>query len=147
MRESELLKKAADSGVTDGLGAVPLAKILPPRTTIGHTKEEGTQGKEENLEATKEVPAQPPSIGTIGPSDTAAPTPSVVNVSIGHLGVQGFTPTTEKVNIRNVKSDSDQEEEDLNQQQLLVSEQEGSEVEDILNERLVLTPQDQEDLL
>lgn len=42
MKESELLKKAMDLGVLDGLGAVPLAKVLPPRTAIGHTTGEGT---------------------------------------------------------------------------------------------------------
>lgn len=52
--------------------------------------------------------------------------------------MQGFTSTTKGVKVRNVESDSDQEEEDLEQQQLL--EGEGGEEEDILNERLILTP-------
>lgn len=33
--ESELLKKETNLGVIDGLGEVPLTKVLPPRIAIG----------------------------------------------------------------------------------------------------------------
>lgn len=49
MKESELLKKAVDFGVTNGLGVVPLAKVLPPMTSIGKTVREGSQEKEEEI--------------------------------------------------------------------------------------------------
>lgn len=83
MRESELLKKAIDLGMTDGLGAVPLAKVLPPRTAIGSTEGEGTQEQEENIEATKEIPAQPPLIDATNAPSTSAPIPLVVTISVG----------------------------------------------------------------
>lgn len=147
MRESKLLKKAADLGVTDELGVVPLAKVLPPRTTIGSTEGEGTQEQEENIEATEEIPAQPPSTDATNAPGTNAPTPPLVNISAGQPGVQGFTSTTQGMKVRNIKSDSDEEEEDLKKQWPLEGEQEGDEAKDLLNERLILTPQDQEDLL
>lgn len=48
--------------MTDGLGAVPLAKVLPPRIAIGYTEGEGTQEKEENIEIIEEISIQTPSI-------------------------------------------------------------------------------------
>lgn len=55
--------------------------------------------------------------------------------------------TTESMKARNIESDFDQEEEDLEKQWLLEGDQEGDEAEDILNEILILTPPDQDDLL
>lgn len=108
--------------MTDGLGVVPLARVLPPRTAIGHTRGEDIQEKEGNPEATKKVSTQPPSIGTTSPSGIAASIPPFVNVSTGQPRLQTFTSTIEKVKIRNIESDSDVEEEDLDQQQPLGSE-------------------------
>ncbi|XP_059070820.1 uncharacterized protein LOC131860423 [Cryptomeria japonica] len=105
MRKSELVKKAADLGVIDGLGVVPLAKVLPARTTIGKTLGEGSQEEEEQREMDEDASTQ-------SPATVAA-----------------------------------QEEEQPREQHSLEGEKERIEAEDLLNERLVLTPQDQEDLL
>lgn len=88
MRESELLD--TDLGVTNGLGAVPLAKVLPPRTAIGSTEGEGTQEQEEYAEAieeisAEEISAQPPSTDATNAPGTTAPTPPLVNISIGYI--------------------------------------------------------------
>lgn len=55
--------------------------------------------------------------------------------------------TTKIVRVHNIKSDSDQEDEQPMEQQPLGGEKERNESEDSQDERLVLTPQDQEDLL
>lgn len=83
MKESELLKKAVDLGVTDGLGVVPLAKVLPPRTAIGQTTGEGTQEQEEEIEITKDIPTQPPSTDATEDTGTNAPTPLPVYIPAG----------------------------------------------------------------
>lgn len=94
MREFELLKKATDLRVINGLGAVPLAKVLPPRIAIGQATGEGTQEKEEGIEINEYVPTQPPPTATIDILVTNAPLPPPVNVTIGQSGIQGFKSST-----------------------------------------------------
>lgn len=65
MRKFELLKKAAHFGVREGLGAMPLAEVLPLRTTIGQTTREGTQEEEEQGKIDESSLTQPSSIITI----------------------------------------------------------------------------------
>lgn len=43
MRRFELLKKATDFGVREGLGVMPLIEVLPVRMIIGQMLGEGTQ--------------------------------------------------------------------------------------------------------
>lgn len=144
MREFDFLKKVANLGVIDGLGAVPLAKVLPPRTDIGQTTRDGTQ-EEEEIEITEDTPTQTPSTAATQVPVTNAPAPPSVNVTIGQPRIQGFRSNTEGIIVRNIESDSDQEEEP-EKHQSLGEEKEQDEAKDLLNERLVLTPQDQEDL-
>lgn len=61
--------------------------------------------------------------------------------------MQGLRSSINGLTVRNIESNSDQEEEDLEQHRPLEGEKEGDEAKDLLNERLLLTPQDQEDLL
>lgn len=102
-----MLKKEADLGVTDGLGVVPLAKVLPPRMAIGKTTGEGTQEQEEDIEITEDIPTQPPSTKATHAPSTNAPAPPPASIPAGQSGVQGFRSTTEGVKVRNIESDLD----------------------------------------
>lgn len=74
MRKYELSKKAAEFGVTEGLGVVLLAKVLPVRTTIGKNLGEGAQEEEEQGKINEVTSTQPPS--------TAAAQALVTNASM-----------------------------------------------------------------
>ncbi|XP_059077905.1 uncharacterized protein LOC131876503 [Cryptomeria japonica] len=107
---------------------------------------EGSQEKEEVIEINEDVPTQPPPTNIVNIPVTNAPVPPLLNVTKGKLGIQGFMSSTKEVIIRNVESDSYQEEDQPEQHRPLGEEKEQDEAKDLLNERLVLTPQDQEDL-
>lgn len=104
MRKFELLKKVTDLGVIDGLGVVPLEKVLPTRIEIGKTLGEGSQEEEEQRETNEDAPTQPPSTVVTQVSVTTPPMPPPVDTTIVPPRTQAFRTTTKTVIVQNIKS-------------------------------------------
>lgn len=125
MRKFELLKKAANFGVREGLGVMPLAEVLLIQKTIGQTPREGTREEDEKGKEDEgaqppppdmpSAPTQPPStIVTQAPiltSVATAPMPPPTDITIVSPMTQVLRPTTETISVHNIESDSNQEDE------------------------------------
>lgn len=154
MRKFELLKKAIDFGVREGLGVLPLAEVLPVRMEIGQTLREGTQEEEEKGkmdESTQPPPPDMTSAPTQPPSTTTAQAPILTLAATASMPpptdktpmppmTQTLIPTMETVSVHNIEIKSDQEEEHLVGQQPLGGDKEQNQPEDSQDERLILTP-------
>lgn len=138
MQKVELLKKATDFGIREGLGAMPLVEIHLIKVSIGKMTREGTMEKDEQVKvdegmstSTQLTPnkiatsTQPPPTTTIqAPIFTSSTTTIHVTVfmstSTDTFSMTSITsppliqkiapimtPTTERVTIHNIESDSD----------------------------------------
>lgn len=97
MQNSELLKKAADLGVTDGLGVVPLEEVLPIKTAIGQTPGEGAHEEEEEEKTDEGAPTQPPSTTIEKAPLTTPPIPPPIDTTTLPTKTQAFRHTAETV--------------------------------------------------
>ncbi|XP_059064777.1 uncharacterized protein LOC131856854 [Cryptomeria japonica] len=170
MKEAKYLAKQASLGIATGLGAKPQAEIHPVRPSI-----EGfaTMTEQPYQEAQPSSASTAPTTTTTSTTTTTTTTPgttSTASVAVAistpppplatttvtpssissQMPTLAMTPTTEKITIHNVESDSDQEEVEpapKKEQQQDEEEETKKRQGEEHDERLVLTPQDVENLL
>lgn len=136
MRKAKILNKAANFGMRKGLGVVSLVEVFLVRAAIGQRlgegiQDEGEQGKtDENIQppshSTSTSTQSPPSATTQAPISTSTTTipmptsPSVfaaTSTTLPQVTTVLF-PAIENVNIHNIESNYDQEDEQPMEQPL-----------------------------
>lgn len=129
MSKAEILKKAADFGIREGLGAMPLVEVLPVRAAIGQKPGEGIQEEDEQEKTdentqpppdTTSTSTQPSPIATTQAPILTSTTTTPLPTSSGVFAATSTTlpqvttvlfPALENVSIHNIESESDQEDE------------------------------------
>lgn len=96
MRRFELLKKATDYGVREGLGVVPLVEVHPVRTTMGKTLGKGTQEEDEQGKSYESTQTPPPNMigaSTQPPSTATTQAPILTLATITPMPLPTDTTT------------------------------------------------------